>query len=350
MKTVVLFQGGGALGAFGCGVWEVLAPWLARRGDRIVALAGSSIGALNAAVVRTHLDAPDSGVEALTALWRERIATPSIPFAGMAWGDSEAAACLRSWNGFLTGMLAGNRGLFVPRFSTWNPWSMLQRLQQPLYDRSRMWALLEEVAPPYRSHAPEDVLLAAGSSQIRDGSLRLSDSDRADVGPREVAASAALPLLFDPVEIDGELQWDGEIVRQSPIGPLVHKVRDSGRVAPGEPLQLITIEQLPRPMERLPVSGPEMAYRALNLGQVDKLVPSAELVASEGVRWVRIAREPLPWDGIAGQFDYSPQRIDELIAQGAADAKAALGGASDAVAKSLRLAGAEPDHHAALPG
>ncbi|MGE5866933.1 MAG: Mur ligase domain-containing protein, partial [Rhizobacter sp.] len=139
MKTVVVFQGGGALGAFGCGAWEVLAPWLAGRGDRVVALAGSSIGALNAAVVRAQLESPDRGVGALAALWRERIATPSIPFAGMAWGNSAPAVQVRRWNGFLPGMLAGNRGLFVPRFSTWNPWSMLQRLRQPLYDRSRMW-------------------------------------------------------------------------------------------------------------------------------------------------------------------------------------------------------------------
>lgn len=350
MKTVVLFQGGGALGAFGCGAWQVLAPRLARRGDKVVALAGSSIGALNAAVVRAHLDAPDRGVEALTSLWRDRIATPSIPFAGMAWGDSVPAAHVRSWNGFLTGMLAGNRGLFVPRFSAWNPWSMLQRLREPLYDRSRMWALLEEVAPPYRSRAPEDVLLVAGSSQIRDGSLRLNDSDEADLGPREVAASAALPLLFDPVEIDGELQWDGEIVRQSPIGPLVHKVRESGRVARGEALQLVTIEQLPRPMGRLPVTGPEMAYRALNLGQVDKLVPSVELLASEGVRWIRIAREPLAWDGIAGQFDYSPQRIEELIAQGVAEATVAIDGGPVDVAPASRAVDEARARPAALPG
>lgn len=350
MKTVVVFQGGGALGAFGCGAWEVLAPGLAGRGDRVVALAGSSIGALNAAVVRAQLESPDRGVGALAALWRERIATPSIPFAGMAWGNSAPAVQLRSWNGFLTGMLAGNRGLFVPRFSTWNPWSMLHRLRQPLYDRSRMWALLEEVAPPYRSQAPGDVLLAAGSSQIRDGSLRLNDSDSAEVGPREVAASAALPLLFEPVDIDGELQWDGEIVRQSPIGPLVRQVRRSGRAAPDEPLQLITIEQLPRPMEHLPVTGPEMAYRALNLGQVDKLVPSAELLASEGVQWVRIARHPLPWDGIAGQFDYSPERIEELIAQGAAEATAALEDGAVTAAPSSAARGQERTGRAALPG
>lgn len=324
MKTVVMFQGGGALGAFGCGAWQALRPWLAARGDELVALAGSSIGALNAAIVRAHLADPDGGVAALDALWRERIATPSLPFAGITWGQGETAAQLRSWNGFLTGVLTGNRGLFVPRFAAWNPWAMLQRLHQPLYDRTRMWQLLEELVPPYHSTRPAELLLAVGSSQVRDGLLRLHDSDSVAVGPREVAASAALPLLFEPVEIDGELQWDGEIVRQSPIGPLLDLVRRSGRAAEGEALQLVTIEQLPAPMDRLPVAGPELMYRALTLAQVDKLAPSAELLAAAGTRWIRIVRDPLPWDGIAGQFDFSPERIEELMAQGHDEAQATL--------------------------
>ena len=114
MKTVVAFQGGGALGAFGCGAWSRLAPWLQERVDVVVALAGGSIGAINAAVVAHHLDEPDWGVGALEQLWREDIATPSCPFFGWSPIDSDWGRWLRSWNGFMSGVLVGNRGLYVP--------------------------------------------------------------------------------------------------------------------------------------------------------------------------------------------------------------------------------------------
>jgi predicted acylesterase/phospholipase RssA len=105
---------GGALGAFGCGAWSRLAPWLQERGDVVVALAGGSIGAINAAVVAHHLDEPDWGVGALEQLWREDIATPSCPFFGWSPITSDWGRWLRSWNGFMSGVLVGNRGLYVP--------------------------------------------------------------------------------------------------------------------------------------------------------------------------------------------------------------------------------------------
>src|SRR5215203_5228969 len=49
MKTVVVFQGGGALGAFGAGAWQALADEI--DSEQLVAVAGASIGAINAAVV-----------------------------------------------------------------------------------------------------------------------------------------------------------------------------------------------------------------------------------------------------------------------------------------------------------
>src|SRR5687768_10283726 len=86
MKTLLLFQGGGPLGAFACGVWQVLAPWLVSQGHTVVALGGTSIGSFNAALIRPHLSAPDAGAAELRRIWRDRIAVPSLPFFGMPWG------------------------------------------------------------------------------------------------------------------------------------------------------------------------------------------------------------------------------------------------------------------------
>jgi NTE family protein len=325
MKTVLVFQGGGALGAFGCGAWKCLSHWLRRSRHQVVALAGSSIGALNAAVIAHHAGSLEDGVEALESLWRNRIATPSFPFFGWVTGDAAWSRRIRSWNGLMSGLLIGNRGLYTPQFGTWNPWDGMRRLQRPLYDPRRMRELLATETPGYTSHpADGSPLLAVTATELMRGELHLFDSDAGGLGPSHLLASAAIPLLFEPVPIGDGLYWDGDMVRPSLMATLVARVRASGRAASDEPLQLVTIEQFPQPLKAPPLSGVEIAYRVFNLLQVEKLDP-AELGPPPGFgRAIRITRAPLEHDGISGQFDYSPERIGELIEQGEATAREAL--------------------------
>ncbi|NML18010.1 patatin-like phospholipase family protein [Azohydromonas caseinilytica] len=323
MKTVVVFQGGGALGAFGCGAWQSVAPWLRARGDRIVALAGTSIGAVNAAVAARHFHSADAGTHALLHLWRHTIATPSFPFFGMPVGSSAHAARVRAWNGVFTGWLLGTRGLYRAQPLHWLPWMALQRLEHPLMDRGAMWQLLERLVGRYASVAATQPLLAAGAVNLMTGALRLFDSDEAPMGAAQLAASSAIPLLFEPVEIDGERYWDGDITRDSLLPPLLLRLQASGRLREGEALQLVSIEPFARPLAEVPQSGLQLAHRAMNLMQLDKLVPPP---LPNLKRWVRITRPPLPQDGISGEFDYSPQRLETLIEQGTATARTALVG------------------------
>jgi NTE family protein len=336
MKTVVVFQGGGALGAFGAGAWASVAPWLRARGDRVVALAGTSIGALNAAVAARQLQTPDAGVQALLYLWRHDIATPSFPFLGPAVGDSAWAGALRAWNGLLTGLLLGTRNLYRPQSRHWLPWAMAQRLEYPLYDRAAMWALLEHGVGRYASVAASQPLLVAGAVDLLSGELRLFDSDEAPVGAAQLAASSAIPLLFDAVEIGGRRYWDGDVTRDSLLPALLARLRASARLREGEALQLVSIEQFARPLAELPLSGPELCYRALSLMQLDKLVPPA--LPRMVKRWIRITRPPLREDPVSGQFDYSPGRLETLIKQGRDTARSAMVGSLAAVEET----GAQP--------
>ena len=322
MKTVIVFQGGGSLGAFGAGAWSVLSPFLQRQDGPVIAVAGASIGAINAALVAHQWRAPDRGAQALERLWRERMATPSLPFFGLGMGSSDWSREVRSWNGFLTFLLVGSRGMAVPQLRRWNPWDGLRRVERPLFDRTRLRRLLDEWMPGYASAAdPVLPLLVVGATDLLDGELRLFDSDAGTIGALPLMASAAIPLLFEPIEIDGRLYCDGELLRQSMLPGLLSLLRDRGRLQAGEPVMLITIEQLPRKVAELPRSGAELAYRLINLLQIDKL--SASEMKDVG-QWVRVLRDPLPKDAVSGQFDYSPERIDALIQQGVEAAQAAL--------------------------
>jgi len=72
-ETVVLvLQGGGALGAYQCGVYEGLDA----AGIRPDWFAGISIGAINAALLAGN--APEQRVESLREFW-QRISTPALP-------------------------------------------------------------------------------------------------------------------------------------------------------------------------------------------------------------------------------------------------------------------------------
>lgn len=328
MKTIVVLQGGGALGAFACGAWKRLAPLLRDSGAQVVALAGASIGALNAAVVARHHAQPDAGAGALESLWRDRLATPSLPLTGVGslpWPLSPPAQAhgdVQSWNGVLTGLCAGTRGLYRVQAMHAQPLAGLHRVRMPLFDRQPMLQTLQELVPSYRSTPGTGPLLGVAATDMLEGELQVFDSDRLAITPEHLAASSAIPLLFEPVTIDGHLYCDGDMSRHSMLPQLLQRGRDAGRWSDDDELQLVTIEQIPKQLVTPPESGLELLFRTIELMQLDKL-DSAQLRDVRFKRIVRVRRVSMPNDTISGQFDYSPARIDALIAQGERLAEAA---------------------------
>ena len=323
MKTILAFQGGGALGAFGAGAWDVLST---RRDvvDDLVAVAGASIGAINAACVVKCLNDEDHGASAILSLWQKRIATAPMPFLGtLPFKVVPSAASVNEWNGFMTGVFVGTTGLSRADWTRWQPIAGMTRLHRPLHDRGRMIAMLREQFAPYHSAGSSMPLLAAPAVDIMAGKISLFDSDSAPITDVHLAASTAIPLFYDPVEVDGRLHWDGEMTRESWLPALCARLLQTGRIQPDEPLRLITVEQFPQAIEAMPETGVELVYRLVSLLQLGKLQPPRlERINIESCQ--RISRPPLPEDGVSGQFDFSPSRIDRLIDEGRAAARACL--------------------------
>src|SRR5260370_2415524 len=74
--SILILQGGGALGAYECGVYQALSDRL----ENLAVVAGTSIGAVNASIIAKHYHDNDRGRAALKHFWTEVLANPSFPF------------------------------------------------------------------------------------------------------------------------------------------------------------------------------------------------------------------------------------------------------------------------------
>ena len=59
--------------------------------------------------------------------------------------------------------------------------------------------------------------LSAGAVNVRTGNIDYFDTTTHRIRPEHIMASGALPPGFPPIEIDGELYWDGGLISNTPL-------------------------------------------------------------------------------------------------------------------------------------
>lgn len=211
-QTVLVLQGGGAMGAFECGVVKALEE------QRIFPdiVAGISIGALNGAIVAGN---PRHATAALESFWSE-IAVVSPPMLG-----AEAATAMTS----TAILMFGVPNFFRPR---WLP-SALSAPTLPsnwtsLYDTGPMKELIARYVD-FGALKSSPVRLLVGAVNVTSGELEVFDSYVDDLTPDHVLASGSLPPGFSWTEIDGKAYWDGGIVTNSPLEIVVDRCGPGGK-------------------------------------------------------------------------------------------------------------------------
>lgn len=359
-KIVLVLQGGGALGAFECGVWKALAPLIRQHGHELVAVAGASIGAVNAGLIARHFRNDDNGSGVLEAFWRDTLAVPPVPFMPLP------GEYFRAWNGLLTGLLTGNPSLFSPAYQNWHPLAGAFRFSMPLYQTGNAIETLRRVFGEYHGDGPA---LLAAATDVKTGDTVMFDSINRTITPEMLVASTSIPLLFPPTLIDGNYFWDPEMRSNSLLPDLLEWLARSTPVPadaqqPGDYL-VVMVDMFSPATDIMPMSTMQSSYRLMNivLGTKAKYDPrefdaaNAHLDAMQRLRalsgedapqalksaideeyrkvvtarrvridLVPVGRGNLPYEHISRDFDYSPQYIDSLIAQGAECLRAALDG------------------------
>jgi NTE family protein len=215
-RNILVFQGGGALGAYQVGVFEALLE-SGRQPDWVV---GTSIGAINAALIAGN--PPERRLERVREFWARmaRHALGGTPLLGNSHGDGEAAL-ENSLRSFMT-MAFGLQGFFQPRFG---PGFALNLPTPPdaasFYDVAPLrQTLLDLVDFDYLATSP--VRLSVGAVDVENSRLSYFDSKTDRIGPEHILASGALPPAFPPVQIGERFYWDGGIYSNTPLDWILH--------------------------------------------------------------------------------------------------------------------------------
>lgn len=206
--TILLLQGGGALGAYQAGAYE----GLVEAGIAPDWVVGISIGAINAALIAGS--PPGRRVERLREFW-DRVSeyAPLIPPPWM-YSIRPTLNQLSS----STAAMCGVPGFFTPRIP---PPPFLNPNGTPpeamsYYDTEPLKGTLEELVD-FDLINRNNVRLSLGAVHVRTGKSVYFDNHDIRIGPDHVRASGALPPGFPPVVIEGEHYWDGGILCNSPI-------------------------------------------------------------------------------------------------------------------------------------
>jgi len=213
-KTVLVLQGGGALGAYQAGAYaalheaDLLPDWVS----------GISIGAINGAIIAGNQ--PADRVPRLREFWElvssELKGTPPVGGKSSRTIFNQASAALVA--GF------GVPGFFSPRIpsSLCYPPGASQALSY--YDTRPLRKTIERLVN-FDLLESGQVRLSVGAVNVCTGNFIYFDTAKRTLGPEHIMASGALPPGFPPVEIDGELYWDGGLVSNTPLQHVLENTR-----------------------------------------------------------------------------------------------------------------------------
>jgi NTE family protein len=205
-QTVLVLQGGGALGAYQAGAFEALT----NAGFQPDWVTGVSIGAINSALIAGN--PPERRVARLKEFWDR--ATAQSPFIPPSWLDMLRP--LFNSLSFAGTATFGIPGFFSPRLVP--PFLAPEGTPEALsfYSTDPLKATLQELAD-FDLINSKRVRLALGAVNVRTGESVYFDNHRMTIIPEHVMASGALPPGFPPVTIDGEVYLDGGIATNSPL-------------------------------------------------------------------------------------------------------------------------------------
>ncbi|SPH17511.1 hypothetical protein DEA8626_01034 [Defluviimonas aquaemixtae] len=202
-QVALVFQGGGALGAYQAGVYQALHE-AGVEPDWII---GTSIGAINAALIAGNK--PQNRLPRLEEFWR---LVSRKSFAGLTAGWPQLTRPMAYVNTLFQG---------IPNFFEPNPFAFMGQHVPLNPDRAGYYSTrpLEETLldlVDFKLINRNKPRLTVGAAHVRSSRMRYFDSRDMEIDVKHILASGALPPAFPAVRVEGELYWDGGILSNTP--------------------------------------------------------------------------------------------------------------------------------------
>lgn len=232
-RIAIACQGGGSQCAFVAGALKVLFERGIQERFEIVALSGTSGGALTAAVAWYGLLKRARGdripvEDRVIALWTDLSAQTPREIA-------LDATCIKT-------VRLIERGL-LPSLATSPSSTQFQFLTKALamaIGRPEFTDLRALIVKHVNFDelptliAQESPVLLVSAGDVIDGSFKIFSSANGEIIPEALLASAAIPNLFPAVNVNGHSYWDGIFASNPPIAPLLSKAPMNGHELPEE--------------------------------------------------------------------------------------------------------------------
>ena len=288
IENVLVFQGGGSLGAFGCGVFKAIA----NNKIKIDIVAGTSAGGINAAIVAGSV-AKDHPERALEEFWLE-LAENSVNLTHpvMDWlydksrGSLVAAAEnhlpttdeVNALSSTLSSILYGNDKFFVPR------WRADYALKDPEYYNPLKWTYIYDHFPLVKTlekyvdysglqpgGSPNARLIMTAVNVLTSESLTF-DSSKQKINPKHILATTGYPSdNFPWIEVEkGVYAWDGSLLSNTPFSEVID-------ASPVIDKRLFLVENYPRRVDKLPDNLGEVYHRTRDIIVSDKSQQSIKM-------------------------------------------------------------------------
>jgi NTE family protein len=275
-------QGGGSHGAFTWGVLDRLLeePWL-----RIVAISGTSAGAMNAAVLADGWveGGADGARAALDRYWRRvSRAAAFSPLQRSLWDRLLGRWALDTSPAYIAMDLASR---------VLSPYDL-----NPLGYNPLRKILAESIDFERLARSPIMLFITATNVRTGRGHIFRNGEISADV----LLASACLPTMFRAIEIDGEAYWDGGFAGNPTITPLVRE---------SEAHDTILVQINPRERPDTPRTASEILDRLNEISFNSPLTKELRMIAllrqvadpgtGEGARWAQMRTHRIMTDMLA---------------------------------------------------
>ena len=233
VKSILIFQGGGALGAYECGAFKVIAPRLDDK-EELEVVAGTSIGAVNACIIASAYQKEmlqekrvEKVADDLKKFWTEELPNPSLstflPTPNMQLPIVEAWLRYLS---ILTSMFWGNSHIFTP-----DPLTTINPFATHHYDMHALESMLREHFFKYTGYEcykqGNKPRLIVAAVDVQEGYMKTFDSDKEDITPEKVVACCSIAPYMPAKEVDSKYYWDGGLRNNTPLGEVLNTIQKS---------------------------------------------------------------------------------------------------------------------------